>query len=155
MAILITACGKEKSTEDGNGTGNYFLKFKIDGKSIEYRDYVFATRGFLDNVYYVTIQGQETQSSEVPGIGIFVQDFAEIVAQTYVDDGRSSSNALVYSGADSVVFSNLLMTEPSGLSIVITSIDSASVRGTFSGKVADLTANQKTITEGEFSARFQ
>jgi hypothetical protein len=155
LALLYTSCGKDISAENDTGTNENFLRFKIDGKSVEYRDYVFAGRGFLDNIYYLTIQGQETINSDVPGLGIFVQDFTDIVEQTYIDDGISTKNALLYSGADSVVFSNLLMTEPTGMKIVITKIDSASVRGTFSGKVADKNSIQKNIADGEFSARFQ
>jgi hypothetical protein len=155
LALLFTACGKELSTENDSGTDDYFIKFKIDGTSVEYRDYVFATKGVLNNIHFVTIQGRETLENEVPGLGIFVQDISEITAQTYSDDGATTNNAVEYSGADSVVFSNQLMTEPSGMNIVITKIDSATVRGTFSGKISDLNLNQKTITDGEFSARFQ
>lgn len=154
LVVLISACGKEKSAEEASDTGN-FLKFKVDGQSIEYQNYVFATRDVVDNQYVITIQGQKDVSSNVPGLGIFIQDSVEISNKTYSDVDVTSGSALLYSSSDSVNYSSLYMTEASDLKITITRIDSASVSGTFSSKVSDLTANTKSISEGSFQARFQ
>ena len=154
LIVLISACGKERSIEEGGNTGNY-LKFKIDGESIEYRDYVFATKNIVDNQYVITIQGQKDVSSNVPGLGIFIQDSEDITKKTYSDEDMTSGSALLYSDAQSVNFSSLYMTEPSDLKITITRIDSAYVSGTFSSKVSDLNAITKSITEGSFQVRFQ
>ncbi len=154
LIVLISACSKEKSVEDASDTGN-FLKFKIDGNSIEYKDFVYATKSVIGDQYIVTIQGQKDVSSNVPGLGILIQDSVEIKSQTYNDESLTSGNAILYSDTTSVNYSSLYMTEPSELRIVISKIDSASVSGTFSSRVADLNANTKSITEGQFQARFQ
>lgn len=154
LVVLFSACGKEKSIEEASDTGN-FLKFKIDGQSIEYQNYVFATRNMVDNQYVITIQGQKDVSSNVPGLGIFIQDLAEITNKTYSDEDITSGSALLYSSSDSINYSSLYMTEASDLRITITRIDSAFVSGTFSSKVSDLNADTKSISEGEFKARFQ
>jgi hypothetical protein len=154
LVVLFSACGKEKSVEEASNTGN-FLRFKVDGQSNEYKDYVFAIKTQIDNQYVVVIQGQKDVSSNVPGLGIFLQDSVEISTKTYGDEGLTSGNALLYSDSDSVNYSSLYMTEPSNLNIVITRIDSVYISGTFSSKVSDLNANGKIISEGVFQARFQ
>ncbi|MCU7551927.1 hypothetical protein OCK74_22595 [Chitinophagaceae bacterium LB-8] len=154
LIVLFSACGKEKSIENGNNTGA-FLKFKLDGQSIEYKDNVFASKDIINNQHIVIIQGQKDVSSNVPGLGIFLQDSVEITNKTYNDDGSTFTNALIYSDTAGVNYSSLYMTDASDLKVVITRIDSAYISGTFSSKVADVNANTKNITEGSFQARFQ
>lgn len=154
LTILVAAsCGKERS--EGIEADNVYLKFKVDGQSIEYPDHVFATRTIIDGQYVIVIRGQKNISSHVPALDIFIRDTIDISKQIYTDNGLASGNAVIYSDSASVNYSSLHMVEPSDLRISIANLDSTYISGTFSSKVADLHTNNKAITEGSFSVRFQ
>lgn len=153
IVLMAASCGKERS--EGIEADNVFLKFKVDGQSIEYPEHVFATRSMIDSQYVIVIRGQKNITSHVPALSIYIRDTIDISKQIYTDNGLASGNAVIYSDSASVNYSSLYLVEPSDLRISIANLDSTYISGTFSTKVSDLHANNKAITEGSFSVRFQ
>ena len=88
-------------------------------------------------------------SSAYPSFSIFLDDDAVITAKAYTAlDGDAAGIYAPASGQASYASDD-------DFTVTVNSISATEVKGTFSGKVDDGAAGLKTITEGNFSAKFQ
>lgn len=155
MTLIGIGCTKETSLENKIDR-NYFVRFTVDSAAREYVGNVLATRSSDNGLQRVTVQGLANQaSSNPPLLALLVAQSAPITAQTYPEVAGSESPAILLRDTTGAEYTNLFMTTPSGIEIVINAIDSSTIRGTFKGTVADLNGEEKIITDGSFYAPFQ
>lgn len=154
-SALVFSCSKEESLEDVVDN-SYYVRFKIDGTSKEYVQNVLAVRNDDSTTYSVAIQGLRDLSATPEGMAVIIAEPEPIAAKVYAEINSSDSPALLYrDSASTNDFTNLYMTTASGTQVIISQIDSVSVRGSFSGTIADMDGNTRVITDGSFHAKFQ
>ena len=154
IALLGVGCTKETSLEN-NIDRNYYVRFSVDGEAREYTENVLALRSNDNGLQRVTVQGLADLSANPAGLALLVAQPDPIVAQTYPEVLGSESPAMLLRETTGVEYTNLFMTTASGIEIVINDINTATIRGTFKGTVADLNGEEKEITEGTFYAPFK
>jgi len=144
--VLFFACSKEKSFEQGSGTtytaewefseANNFFKGKMDTAYLE----VFAG---------VNVLFLEGTSDDGKGfLNIAVPNINLSAPGTY----KTPNVIFDYSKSTGVIYESDV-TAINDFTLEVTSIDSAGVKGVFSGKVKDSLGAAKTITNGKFSAK--
>lgn len=152
--FIATGCTKENSEEENKDT-NYYMRFTANGEVREYKDIVLATRSQMGADYVLSIQGQKEYSATTPGLSIVITQTQPFTAKTYTELTTDPLVAILYRNDAAVDYSSLYMTAASGLEVVISQINSETVRGTFAGSVADVNGGVVPITEGEFYVKFQ
>lgn len=155
VATVFSACTKEESLEETKASGSFYIKFKVDGQQVEYNDNVLATKGMMNDIHTITVQGQEELTAVSPGIAVFIADSSAITPKIYTDTAITSLSALFYRDASATDYTSLYMTEPSEMKIEIIDINDLVIHGKFSGKASDLNDNIRTFSDGEFFVRFQ
>lgn len=153
--LLASGCSKEKSEEDAGEDTNYFVRFRAGSDAKEFRNVVIAVRSSTSGVNTLTIEGGIAPTGNGERIVLGIAEAEPIVAQTYAESPNSDSPAILYRNATAVEFSNLFMATASGLTVTISDINQNTVRGTFSGRAADLDGNEIQISDGAFFAKFQ
>ena len=154
LALLFTGCSKEYSLED-KADNSFFVRFQLDRENKEYLENVLALRSNDNGMETVTVQGLVDLSANPAGLALLISQTDPIVAQTYPENFGSDSPAMLYRDTDGTEFTNLFMNAPSGLEIVISEINTETIRGTFKGTVSDLNGNTREVTDGSFFAKFQ
>lgn len=154
LVILGTGCSKEESIENKVDT-NYYVRFALDGDNQEFNENVLALRSSDNGLQRVTVQGLVDLSANPAGLALVIAQPEPITANTYPEVLGSESPALLYRDGAGVEYTNLFMTGPSGIEIVVTEISQETIRGTFKGKVSDLNGNERNISDGSFYAAFQ
>lgn len=154
LAMLAAGCTKELSVENKADNG-FYVRFLLNGESKEYTKYVMAVRSRDSSLEKVKVQGVVDQSVNPAGVALQVSRTDSVIAQTYPEVFGADSPAILYRDTSRAEFSNLFMTGPSGFEIVISEINTETVRGTFKGKIADINGEVKEISDGSFYAKFQ
>jgi hypothetical protein len=145
ILILFCACKKEKSLEQGKGSGT---------SEWEFNDSTLTFNGRMDTAYRVStgsIASVLLEGTSTDGSGDFKLEIfsSNLVNGTYKNPFVKFS----YLVNSSVVYENVT-TDTDMFSVTITSIDADGISGTFSGEVIDALGNLKQITGGTFNARF-
>jgi hypothetical protein len=166
LASFSLSCNKSH-----NSGSAYYIKANIDGAAKNFSGGVFATRTSDNTGYSVNINGLFSSSSG-EGMDVLVSSNnpSQIVgAGTYNDSSSVYTILLVYApsatgagytGGTPVTDSARAhgISIANHLQVVITSITSSEVQGTFSGDIflnGDATADKKTVMNGSFYAKFQ
>lgn len=166
FAVLSLSCNKSHNTGSA-----YYINARIDGVSKSFSGNVFATRISDNKSYTININGLFASASG-EGLDVLVSSNnpSQIVdADTYGDSSSVYTIMLSYAPAvavsgysggtvasDSAKAHGITITNH--LQVVITSISSVEVKGSFSGDIfllGDATADKKTVTNGSFYAKFQ
>lgn len=154
VVMLATGCSKENSFEQETETA-YYVRFKVGGEVKEYHDVVLATSSTAGGTFSITVQGQAALTGNPEGIVVSVADNEPVIAQTYNEIPDSDTPAMMFRDGTGKEFSTLFATTQTGLSVTISRINNASVRGTFTGKAYSLDGTEMEVTEGAFFAKFQ
>jgi hypothetical protein len=143
VAIFMFSCQKELSVENGNpGAQGSQWEF-TEGSTFQ---------GSIDSAYLEpsgTFQSLAFEGVTPDGRGqIFLQIFGTNITNTTY---RNPNVFFEYLENGTNRYSNV-PTTADAFTVVITSLDSNSVSGTFSGEVLDSLGQSKTITNGKFTA---
>ena len=143
FSILFFSCQKELSIENGNA-GNSSSQWEFSESA--------NFKGDIDTAYLEPSGGFQSlvfEGTTPDGKGeIFMQLFGTTLTATVY---KNPNVFFEYSQNDTLIYSNV----PSSIdkfSVIITTIDSTSVTGTFSGEVVNAAGEIKTITNGKFTA---
>ena len=164
MIALFASCKKS------NSSSSYQISASVDGTSKNFNIATIASRTNVNGVTMISIQGiASTSTGENFEIDVSNGPSSDsIVAGNYSDtssnfnvSGVYMSNATTEYDAGTMLAydaSNTGTTLTNHLKLTITSMDKTSIRGTFSGDFYfndDISAAKKTITSGNFYAKFQ
>ena len=165
-ALLVCAFVSCKKNNSASSGGNYHFTATIDGKAQTFNVSPLAVRVTNSGVSLIGIEGFTSASSTTqvlavswtnnpPNSAAFTVGTYSDTASKYAIGGNynpSTTEAYVSgSGIESGATTNIPFANR--LKIVITAVDSTTVRGTFSGVFylnGDLTQAKKTITDGDF-----
>ncbi|HYF33390.1 MAG TPA: hypothetical protein VD993_19835 [Chitinophagaceae bacterium] len=143
--LLFLSCSKEKSLERGNNNVNSQWEFKEGSNQF---------KGPVDTAFIVSLgqaKGLILEGTSDDGTGLLtiaISGFNTTAPATY----KTPNVQFGYVKASGIVYQSDL-TAVDQFTVQVTHVDSASVSGTFSGKVKDSLGADKTITDGKFSAR--
>ncbi len=170
-ALFVCVFASCKKNNSGSSSSNYHFTATIDGKAQTFNVSPFIFRVTNSGVSIITIEGftgTTAANGQVlalswtnsGGSGVGANNFT---TGTYSDTAGKYSLMGVYNptlnesfvgGTQSTGYaSNIGVTGLNHLKLVITSLDSAAVKGTFSGDFyfnADLSGAKKSITNGDF-----
>ncbi|ATA89699.1 hypothetical protein [Capnocytophaga stomatis] len=145
--FLLTACSGDGGSDGGN-TGDFYMRFKVDGQQKEYKTALLTTYKYhktRGNHFFLNIGGRKEKSidsesmtldlyvPETSNFNLDVGDYAPSQSQYYLDVTYFFNNENHYDN-------------PNNFVVNITQIDKNTAKGTFSGKLE----SGLTITEGEF-----
>ncbi len=143
VAVFLFSCQKELSLENGK-PGVQESQWEFTEGSI--------FQGNIDTAYLEpsgTFQSLAFEGATADGRGeIFLQIFGTTITNTTY---RNPNVFFEYLENGTTRYSNV-PTTADAFTVVITSLDSNSVSGTFSGEVLDSTGQTKTISNGKFTA---
>lgn len=146
--IFIISCSKDDETP-----GEYFMRFKANGASVEYTNQLGLTAGFAQNgnQHVATISGWNDASSN---FSLLLYNLAPITEVTYSGYSVSVDGTVgvffAHKEKDSgAVFSSGVTTDFDA-SVTISEITETGVKGTFSGLIKASGFSDITITEGSF-----
>ena len=168
LLCFFLSCKKNNS---GSDSGSYHVTANLDGSAKTFNLSPAATtitNGGYTSIAVVGIASATTK--ETMGVSITNSPGGKpIVAGTYTDTTANFAVAVTYGlntttttyfGATNVTQAAIIFGHPvvNHIKIVITAIDASTVKGTFSGDLflsGDPTAAKKTVTSGDFYAKFQ
>lgn len=137
-AILMMACKKDKGGDSG-GDG-YYIKFKLNGTEFQFKGMPYATFSVADDIYLGGFGAFKEQGVTENMMSVLVGSLENIKAgATYtgliyppVTGGSTPAVFFSYIDAEGETFANLY--EDNAMNtVIITSLDSKEVKGTFSG----------------------
>lgn len=155
-----TSNSNPTNTQGGGNNNNtnvspYYMRFKVDGVTTEYKKVVLAFKLNYQNEYSISIQGQNVIASNPPSLSLIVSDKTPISTKTYFELTNSSISTMQYRNEGGIDFSSGFTNTASQFKTEITEITATGIKGTFSGHVSDFTSQKLlNITEGEFFAKF-
>jgi hypothetical protein len=152
LALLVTACSSSTGNDDDDG--GFFMRFDANGTRVTYTNEatLFATFTQSGAQHSAVFTGYDANSN----MALQVYSDAPIAANTYSGytlSGTVFVGALIgYEDATGTLY-----TQGTGTSIqsqiVLTSVTSESVRGTFSGTLKAAGQPDVVVTNGEFLVR--
>jgi len=165
VLILFGACNKEKGDE------NYHVSFTVDGINKTYTAHVLGHLDTTGAYIALTILGGDSPTSFDNYMGIYLDNSpgnGSITAATYQDNSANFSvltthtrNGIEYHSGQSVAQEAIMfgVTITNHFKLIITSMTSTTIRGTFSGDYY-INGNVQTgtklkITNGDFYVKFQ
>jgi len=167
LLCFFLSCKKSNS---GSDSGSYHVTASLDGSAKTFNLTTVATTITNGGYTSVGVTGiASATTGETMSVTITNTPSGKpIVAGTYTDTMANFAIAAAYRlnttttyfGATNVTQAAISIGRPvvNHLKIVITSIDASTVKGTFSGDLflnSDPTAAKKTVTSGDFYAKFQ
>jgi hypothetical protein len=166
FAIIFSSCSKQHGTDE-----NFHFNFTENGVNKSYTGNVLAHRDTVGNYYSITILGSTTATSLNDYMGIYMDNdpvHGSFSAGEYTDNSPSFSvvttynkNGIEYKAGQSVAIDGVYYGIPIAhhFKVTITSINSNTIRGTFSGdfyKDGNVQSTDKlNITNGDFYAQFR
>lgn len=155
LILLLSSCSKDtKVSASGSITGN------IDGTGTSFNNNVKAARIDVGGTYSITILGFQDEGAS-NRISIMVTSPQPIASGVYSESSSSGNKvgaiSYVQAGSSSPYVNNNSQTNPH--TVTITSVNSTSIQGTFSGDVfltngSGVTTTKKVITKGQFDVKF-
>ncbi len=156
--FFAPACHKS----NGNSNPTYYLKASINGKDTTFS--VNALAKTMSAVGYndLILEGSYKSGLTFPGLTFTIASTSAIVAGTYTSGtyNTGSVSAVYYpTGSNALYGPSEGVTGVNPFTIVITSLDTKTVKGTFSGDLAIIDFNgnvvdKKTFTNGQFNLQF-
>lgn len=154
LILATTSCSKSSDDEEeGNGNG-YFISFKANGTSIEYKPDDFMVASFVDDGTYflATFAGVGRSSA----IQFQAHDHTAIVEKEYSGYFvKQATQTPAYVIGASISFSQLQVTHSTpdkdpDVNVTIDEITATTVRGSFSGTLKSKGKDDVNITKGKF-----
>ena len=162
FSIFTFSCKKSNS----NSSSSY-IKATVDGKPMTFNVNAMATKMVTNGFTSYSIHGNVKSAQDLEGLGLEINNFNAdpLTAGTYPEfDGPAGivTGAVYNPGSTTIVWGAGLHANPDlPLTIVITSIDDKSIKGTFEGdffytdvNTATTTDEKKVFTNGEFDVKF-
>ncbi len=160
LSAMIFSCKKSS-----NSTSGYYFKGSYDGTPKTFNTAVTASKSNLGSgIYSLTIVGATTAEESALQLWSDQDNFTAGSTYTVTPTGVDSYNSLSYlsplgSSAASSIWNTVYDygTPPQGFSCTITEVTATYIKGTFSGILymsTDSAVVSKTVTNGEFSAKF-
>lgn len=167
--VLIAGCTKDETDTDVNGEFDYFIRYEVNGKKVEYKFEIknnipeaTVTGGVNENVtdvvfpqfegeiftsYINAMVGLDPESAELFQVAIFTEDLISANVN-YAEENTRQISASLKKGAN---FYSTLDDNSSDFEITWTSISNTEARGNFSGTVFhDRNSSSLEIVDGEF-----
>lgn len=166
ISIITLSCSKDSSSAP---VDSYYLTAKFDGTTKQFNTTVGAFKtNIAEGMYNLTITG-------ISGLGVGAEQ-GTIILWSEKDDftagkvftiealGGTTYNVLTYNTTLGISDLTKLWTStyifggvPETFTCTITESTSTYIKGTFSGVIYqnDIPVNKKTVTEGQFFAKFQ
>ena len=184
LVLMLSACSKEKSTEfndndpgtggpgtggpgtGGPGSGGYYFRCKIDGVAKNYSAFVIAQKIAAGGGASYAVSGSlVANGTSFEGMALQINTNVPLTTGTYSDDAGGTDYAIgaVFNpNSQTIVYGNLTISPTDPLKIVITSLSSTEIAGTFKGTLYQVDTQNpgapnpptKVISEGEFKAKF-
>ncbi|MDO6434814.1 hypothetical protein Q4E93_29650 [Flavitalea sp. BT771] len=161
IALFSLSC--KKSSTSGSP---YYIKASVDGTPKTFNVNAMAMKMSV-GMTSISVVGNVKSAADLEGINITINNSPSgkpIVAGTYSEsDATDFAAAAVYNpGSQTIVWgAGDYPNPPHPLTIVITSIDDKTIKGTFSGDfyytntaTAQFGPDKKTFTNGEFYVKF-
>jgi hypothetical protein len=158
------------STSSGNnttGSSTYYIKASMDGVAKTFNVSAMGIESNLAGITMLDITGLASSASSLESLGITINNSGNskpIVAGSYSElETDGFVVAAVYNpGSTTIVYgAGLYLDTINPLKVTITSIDSKTVKGTFSGNLYytntttdSVGPGKKTVTNGEFNVKF-
>lgn len=154
-----------KKSNDGDSSGSYYMKAKFDGSSKEFNSTVVATKSNLGvGIYSLVITGLSGTEQSALSLWSDKDDF--IAGKTFTINALNGTtyNLLAFLApvGSSTPTSQWTSTYsygvvPQSLQCTITEATTTYIKGTFSSVIYqnnDVQVAKKTVTEGQFYAKF-
>jgi len=147
-------CNKEddKNPPTSTPTGQYYIKFKVDGvwQEMKTQNTLMGIIGQSGDQHAMAIDGYSQGGANT---NILVMDDKEITTGVYSDfeifPTFQRGVIIAWTNENGYTFNTTYQNKLG--SVNITSITSSEIRGTFSGELIDLVSQDEvTVTEGEF-----
>ncbi len=148
MMIFVAGCAKDDETP-----GEYYIRFKANGNSVEYTYQLGLTAGFAQsgNQYVGTINGMDDASSN---FSLLLYNNAPITESTYSGYDVSVEGTVgvlfIYKEKESGVVFISGVTDDYDTRVTLSEITETGVKGTFSGVVKATGHPDITISDGSF-----
>jgi hypothetical protein len=185
LALLVTACSKEKSLEfnpndpntggtGGGGTGGgdnlgYYIKCKIGGTDKVFNVAATATKDASSGQTLTMISGaSSTDPATLEAFSILITSNGDLANGTYKVDNLSGAYTMLATfappGGTSAFVTVTGMVFGNPFKVNITSVSSTEIAGTFGGDIYEIDLNDpnppvnppsKSVTEGEFRVKFE
>jgi len=162
IALFTLSC--KKSSTSGSP---YYIKATVDGTAKTFNVNAMAMKMTAAGITSISVFGNVKSAADLEGINIGINNTPSskpIVAGTYTETNTADFvTAGVYNpGSQTVVWGAGQYPSPTHpLTIVITSIDDKTIKGTFSGDfyytntaTVQIGPDKKTFTNGEFNVKF-
>lgn len=146
LALLLFACRKEKSAENGRLPGSDTAQWEFTQGSIMYEgDITSAAMQPVNGVNTLSLVGTETDNEQAAFV---LQIFDNNIEP---GDYHNPNIFFQYSLEGAVVYQNTPL-QNHEFTVTINSVDEEMVSGTFFGTVQDAQGGEITITNGKFTA---
>jgi hypothetical protein len=146
LVLFLAVASLASCKKDKDDAPAYYYSAKVDGTSTNFFNSTVTAIRIGDGIL-VTGSGRTT-TSPYPSLGIIFEHLAAITAKTYT--ASAGEVTIIYQAAAGQV----LYSSDDDFTVIVSSVSATEVKGTFSGKV-DNGTEAKTITEGQFLAKFQ
>jgi len=161
--LLVAACALFIFLSCSKGAPRtYTITADIDGVTESFNTNIVVSNGGNLGIYEITAKGFQNNSSSANGMLLTLDDANPISTGTYILSTAFSTKAagVYYIQPINIEYGGY--TSASGAdvtTITVTSIDSASMQGTFSGQLLLATGNsavaKRTVTNGKFNIALQ
>jgi len=143
FALLLGICAKSKS----DGSGEYYFKFTAGSQSFTYTGNSYATLSTSDDIYMAGIGGFKDMSVGTKNVAsVLVGSLNPIANGTYSGlvyqgtGGNTPKIFLSWIDANGKTFGSLYQDYATN-TVTITQLSSSVVKGTFSGKIYDVSSS--------------
>ncbi|HLZ88790.1 MAG TPA: hypothetical protein VKQ52_16160 [Puia sp.] len=163
LALLALACKKS-----GSSSSSYYFTASMNDTAKTFNVNAMAMMDTLSGIVSLSLIGNVSSAANFEGMNLTINNSPSnkpIVAGTYTENSTDFAVAGVYNpGSTTIVYgAGEFPSPPNPLTIVITSIDKSSVKGTFSGDfyytntavVGPVGPGKKTFTKGQFYLKIQ
>ncbi|WP_152616755.1 hypothetical protein [Flavihumibacter solisilvae] len=144
LMALFASCTKENSFEEGSGKANIYTWRFVEGGQ-EYS-------GIMDTAYVEEVTGIKVLSAEGVSNDGMDNIMLAVGALNDIQPGTYTSPEALFNYLNNGNIKYEVDMSRMNFSIIITSINSESVSGTFSGTVFGEDGSDREITEGTFTA---
>jgi hypothetical protein len=152
LLLALSSCSK-KSTPSPNITGT--ITATIGGSAQTFNVNAYATYQTINGLNFITIYGAKSSGS-TDKFELAIVNSSIIAGTTYT--GVASQVQLTYTLASGAVYQYADDDEAAFVSVLIKSISSTNVQGTFSGDlnlISGTGAGTQTLTNGTFNLRIE
>lgn len=154
LLLALSSCSK-KSTPAPGSTGTGTITATIGGSAQTFNVNAYATAQNIDGLNFITIYGSKSSGS-TDKFELAIVNSSILAGTTYT--GVASQVQLTYTLASGAVYQYADDDAAAFVSVVIKSVSSTNVQGTFSGNlnlISGTGAATETVTNGTFNLRIE